>query len=105
MVAEFPSGLYLAGNPLLDLCFNPADSPGPKRHWPWEFPFGDTLINGRPVRSNTIGSLRIFLGIPFSSFVELRLNYVRIYQAHRAMYRQNCLQVSADNFDSLALFV
>jgi hypothetical protein len=44
--AEFPAGLYLAGNPLFDLCFNPADRPGPQRHWPWEFPFGDTLING-----------------------------------------------------------
>jgi hypothetical protein len=46
MAAEFPTGLYLAGNPLLDLGFNPADSSGTQRHWPWEFPFGDTLING-----------------------------------------------------------
>jgi hypothetical protein len=46
LAAEFPAGFYLAGNPLLHLGFDPADSPGSQRHWPWEFPFGDTLING-----------------------------------------------------------
>jgi hypothetical protein len=29
LAAEFPTGLYLPGNPLLDLSFDPADSPGP----------------------------------------------------------------------------
>jgi hypothetical protein len=46
MNAEFPADFNLAANPLLDLGFDPADSPGPQRYWPWEFPFGDTLING-----------------------------------------------------------
>jgi len=46
LAAEFPAGLYLACNPLLDLGFNPADSPGPQRNWPWEPSFGNTLING-----------------------------------------------------------
>jgi len=45
LAAEFPAGLYLACNPLLDLGFNPADSPGSKRHRPWELPFGDSLID------------------------------------------------------------
>ena len=63
------------------------------------------MLRERPVRSNTIGSLRIFLGIPFTSLAELHLNYARIYQTHRAKCRRNCLQGSADNFDSLALFV
>jgi len=43
--AEFPAGLYLAGNPLFYLCFNPADSSSPKRHWPWELSFRYALID------------------------------------------------------------
>jgi hypothetical protein len=35
----------LAGNPFLYFCFDPGDSPGPERHWPWELSFGDTLIH------------------------------------------------------------
>ena len=63
------------------------------------------MLRERPVRSNTIGSLRIFLGIPFTSQAELHLNYARIYQTHRAKCRRICLQVSADNLDFLAIFV
>jgi hypothetical protein len=48
LVVDFPAGLYLAGNPFLYLCFDPANSPGSQRHWPWEPSFGDAQIDSAP---------------------------------------------------------
>jgi hypothetical protein len=45
LTADFPADFYLTGYPLFYLCFDPADSPGPQRHWPWEPSFGVSRLS------------------------------------------------------------